>query len=137
MSEPYRGSCLCGEIVFEIDEFLPDAAHCHCRMCRKFHGADYATYASVKADKFRWLQGTDALKIYTAKNNTQRTFCEHCGSSLVFASARADGNEVEISLGTLDSDVPISPNAHIFAGYRANWSVIDDSLDCYKEGRGS
>lgn len=137
MSEPYRGSCLCGVVKFEIDEFLPQAAHCHCSMCRKFHGAAYATIAGVFRSNFRWVEGADALKGYTAENGTTRTFCSHCGSSLTFSSPRAPAEEVEIALGTMDGDVPVEPNAHIFVGSAANWTVLSNDLPQYEEGRGS
>ncbi|MDJ0760993.1 MAG: GFA family protein [Woeseiaceae bacterium] len=135
MTTPYRGSCLCGAIRFEVDEFLPESAHCHCSMCRKFHGAEYATYASIKEPHFRWTAGEDALQSYVAENGTTRQFCRHCGSSLTFSSPRASSDEVEIALATVDDDVPIRPNAHIFLNYAANWTVIDDELQCFGEGR--
>jgi len=137
MIEPYRGSCLCGAVKFEIDEFLPQAAHCHCSMCRKFHGAAYATIAGVLRSNFRWIEGVNALKGYTAKNGTTRSFCSHCGSSLTFSSPRASEEEIEIALGTLDGDVPVEPSAHIFVGSAANWTVFSDGLPRYEEQRGS
>ena len=137
MTDPYRGRCLCGTVKFEIDEFLPQAAHCHCSMCRKFHGASYATIAGVHRSNFRWLEGADALKRYTAENATTRTFCRHCGSSLTFSSPRAPEEEVEIALGAMDGDVPVVPSAHIFVGSAANWTVLNDDLPQYEEKRGS
>ncbi len=137
MSDPYRGSCLCGAVHFEIDEFSPQAAHCHCSMCRKFHGAAFATIAGVPRSGFRWTRGEDALKGYTAQNGTTRTFCEHCGSSLMFSSPRAPEDVVEIALGALDSDVPIEPSAHIFVASGANWAIVSDDLPQYEEGRSS
>jgi len=137
MTDPYRGSCLCGAVKFEIDEFLPDVAHCHCSMCRKFHGAAYATIAGVLRSSFRWLEGADALKGYTAVNGTTREFCRHCGSSLTFHSSRAPGEEIEIALGAMDGDLPVEPSAHIFVGSAASWTVLTDGLPQYEEGRGS
>ena len=137
MTDPYCGSCLCGVVKFEIDEFLPQVAHCHCSMCRKFHGAAYATLASVFHSNFRWIEGEDALKAYTAENGTTRTFCRHCGSSLAFSSPRAPEEEVEIALGAMDGDVPVVPSAHIFVDSAANWTVLSDDLPQYEERRGS
>ncbi len=137
MTDLYRGSCLCGVVRFEVDEFLPEVAHCHCSMCRKFHGASYATIASVSRSKFRWVEGEDALKGYTAENGTTRTFCNHCGSSLTFSSPRASEDVVEIALGTVDGDVAVEPDAHIFVGSGANWTVLNNGLPQYEEGRDS
>jgi len=135
MTDPYRGSCLCGVVRFEIDEFLPQVAHCHCSMCRKFHGAAYATIAGVSRSKFRWVEGENALKGYTAENGTTRTFCRHCGSSLMFSSPRAPEEVIEIALGAVDGDIPVEPNAHIFVGSGANWAMLSDDLPQYEEGR--
>jgi len=137
MTDPYCGSCLCGVVKFEIDEFLPQAAHCHCSMCRKFHGAAFATLAAVVHSNFRWIAGEDALKGYTAENGTTRTFCRHCGSSLTFSSPRGLEKEVEIALGAMDGDVPVVPSAHIFVGSAANWAVLGDNLPQYEDQRGS
>ena len=136
MTQAYMGSCLCGSVAFEVKSFDGPAAHCHCKMCRKFHGAEYATFVSVRRRAFEWLHGQDAIAEYEAANGTVRTFCRHCGSSLFFWSPRADPEFVEIALGVFDADVPVRPDAHIFVGSAANWTTIEDSLPRFLEGRG-
>lgn len=137
MTDAYRGSCLCGAISFEVDDFDGPVAHCHCKMCRKFHGAEYATFAGASRRSFRWLDGQRAVAEYRAANGTVRSFCRHCGSSLFFWSPRADPGVVEIALGVFDSDIPVVPDAHIFVGSAANWTSIEDTLPQFEEGRGS
>jgi len=137
MQGPYRGSCLCAAIHFEVDAFAPHTGNCHCSMCRKFHGAAYATIAEAHRDHFRWLNGEDALKAYTASNGITRQFCRHCGSSLTFASPNADPDLVEIALGCFDDEVPVKPDAHIFVASGASWARPDDDLPQYEAGRDS
>ena len=137
MTGPYRGSCLCGGIRFEIDEFVARTGNCHCTMCRKFHGAAYATIAEAKNNHFRWTCGESLLKGYTAENGTTRSFCSNCGSSLTFSSPNADPDLVEISLGCFDDEVPIRPDAHIFVASGAKWAAPDDDLPQYEAGRDS
>ena len=137
MPGPYRGSCLCGAVRFEVDEFLPRTGNCHCSMCRKFHGAAYATIAETTRAHFRWTSGEEALKGFTADNGTTRRFCRHCGSSLTFFSPNADPELVEISLGCFDDEVPVKPDAHIFVDSGANWAKPDDDLPQFAAGRDS
>lgn len=137
MTETYKGSCLCGEVSFEVDEIDRRAAHCHCRMCRKFHGAEHATFVGVPRRSFRWISGGDSVAEYQAPNGTIRSFCGHCGSSLLFWSPRADPEIIEVALGVLDDNVPVAPDAHIFVGSAANWTSITDDLPQFLEGRGS
>ena len=137
MSAPYRGSCLCGGIRFEVDQFAPQTGHCHCSMCRKFHGAAYATIAEAKKEHFRWVTGEHLLKAFTAGNGTTRSFCSNCGSSLTFASPNADPDLVEIALGCFDDDVPVMPDAHIYVASGAKWATPDDDLPQYEAGRDS
>jgi len=58
----YTGSCLCGLVVYEVDAIEPRMAHCHCSMCRKFHGSAYATFGKAKSQNFRWVSGEEYLK---------------------------------------------------------------------------
>ncbi len=137
MPGPYRGSCLCNAIRFEVDEFEPQTGNCHCSMCRKFHGAAFATLAEARRGNFRWIVGEELLKGYTADNGTTRSFCSNCGSSLMFASPNADPDLVEISLGCFDDEVPVRPDAHIYVASGAKWAHPEDSLPQYEAGRDS
>lgn len=84
MSAPCHGSWLGGVISFEVDEFDEHFAHSHCAMCRKFHGAGFATIAGVPRSGLRWLLGREELTEYTAVHGIVRSFCKICGSSLFF-----------------------------------------------------
>lgn len=137
MGETYRGSCLCGQIRFEVDRFIPRTGNCHCSMCRKFHGAAYATLAETEQQYFRWTAGEALLRGYTADNGTTRRFCSNCGSSLTFSSPLADPKLVEIALGAFDDEVPVAPDAHIFVASGASWARPDDDLPQYEAGRDS
>lgn len=132
---PYKGSCLCHSITFEVDVIEPNISHCHCSMCRKFHGAAFATYGIAKKGNFRWLNGEEYLSSYLAPNGTTRKFCKHCGSSLIFSQSSNPKEVVEFAFGVLDSEIPDRPEAHIFVGSKANWNTIHDDLPQYLAGR--
>ncbi|MCK4707552.1 MAG: GFA family protein [Gammaproteobacteria bacterium] len=133
-NHPYTGQCLCGSIKYQVDKIEPKIAHCHCSMCRKFHGAAFATFGEAVKKNFHWLEGKSLLKSYVASNRTTRQFCNNCGSSLTFLSP-AFPHLVEFSLGTLDSNITLKPDAHIFTGSKACWYDITDKLPQYKEWR--
>lgn len=137
MSAPYRGSCLCGAIQFEADALEREAAHCHCSMCRKFHGAPFATFGSIKRQNFRWTTGERELKTWRSAdaNKTERSFCRHCGSSLTFFSPRASGECIEMALAAFDDELPIQPDAHIFVDSGASWFDDSTPLPRYPAGR--
>ena len=123
------GSCLCGQVRYAIEDFAPHAAHCHCAMCRKFHGAAYATYGAVTRDHFTWLAGQDLVHYYRAPNATVRGFCSVCGSSLSFHTGdEAEPARFHVAFGTLDDAPSRLPDAHIHIASKASWSCIGDAL---------
>ncbi len=133
MIKLYKGSCLCGGITFEAGDLQADPANCHCRMCRKFHGAAFATLAA--AGQFHWLTGEDLVRHYKGANGTVRSFCSRCGTSLAFRSNGDADTPFEIAVSLFDEDVPIAPAANIYARYRAVWFPMDKSLPVFDEGR--
>ena len=135
MNQTYKGSCLCGAIQFEADQFESQSGHCHCSMCRKFHGAAFSTYGEVRQEHFRWTAGETLLKQFVAGNQTIRQFCSECGSSLTFASPGHETAPIEISLACFDDPVPVIPNAHIFVANAANWCLRTDALPEYEGWR--
>ncbi len=133
----YQGQCLCGSIKYEVTKIEERMGHCHCIMCRKFHGAAFATYAEAKSENFHWVSGENFIKSYVAPNGTTRKFCENCGSSLIFEMPNDDGKSVEFALSTLDTDISLKPDAHIFTKYGASWYEANDELPNHPEGRDS
>src|ERR1700730_15035090 len=77
-----RGSCLCGEVRFEIDGPLMRSSHCHCRQCQKAHGAPFRTWARVAAADFRFLAGEELVSFYESTPGTHRGLCEVCGTQV-------------------------------------------------------
>jgi len=130
-----QGSCLCNAIQYEVDKIEPQMAHCHCTMCRKWHGAAFASYGEAKPSHFRWLKGEEHLVEYQADNKTSRWFCKFCGSSILFKPSFDNGGLLEFALGTLDDAIQDKPDANIFTDFKADWFEINDDLPCYKEGR--
>ena len=114
MTRLYKGSCLCGGVRFEAGDLQTDPAHCHCSMCRKFHGAAFATLAA--ADEFR-------------------SFCSRCGTSLAFRSNDESETPYEPALSLFDEEVPVRPAAHIFTNFSATWYRVNDGLPVFGEGR--
>ena len=132
-----KGQCLCGSIKYRVDKMEPNMAHCHCKMCRKFHGAAFSTYGEVLIENFHWVEGEDFLKTYEAPNGTIRKFCNYCGSSMTFAPSGDDGSVIEFSLSTLETPIEHKPDAHMFVNSKAEWIEIDDGKPQHQEGRDS
>jgi len=135
MKNSKQGSCLCGKVRYQVTDISPRMGHCHCKMCRKFHGAAFSTFGEVSAANFEWLDGESLIKSYQGENGTIRKFCGECGSSLVFVPSKDPGEVVEFSLGTLDSNIEQTPDAHIFIANKANWFKPSDDLPQYEQAR--
>jgi hypothetical protein len=55
-----RGSCLCGDVEFEILGRLPKLYQCHCSLCRKQSGAASNAATIVDAHQMNWVKGAEA-----------------------------------------------------------------------------
>jgi hypothetical protein len=131
------GSCLCGDVRFEVEGPLEPLSHCHCSMCRKAHGAAFASFAAAPSSGFRWLSGTERIGQFTSSPGNIRQFCTRCGSSLPSDPTR--WRQVFIPLGLLDGDPKLGPLPHIFVASKAPWYEIPDAMlryDAYPPGMG-
>ena len=99
-------------------------------MCRRQHGAAFATYADFKPDDFKWILGEDLVKIYETQSGAGWCFCRECGSTLAGSDK---GKITMITLGTVEGDPGIKPEFHIFAGSKAKWYEISDDLPHFEE----
>ncbi len=120
----HSGSCFCGAVRYEIDGEIGPAYYCHCSRCRKISGSAFSANAVVTPAAFRVVHGESALKAITADNGVSRVFCAECGSSILVRQ----GDQMRLRLGTLDSELPTSPQMHIHAASKAGWFEICDAL---------
>lgn len=121
-----EGGCLCGTITWSVAGPFDTMLHCHCSMCRKEHGSLFVTFVSAPHDGFAWQSGEDAIVRYPSSEQGERPFCGTCGSPVPTV---ASGAGVAICLaGSLEGDLGITPQAHMFVGSKAPWHDILDDL---------
>ena len=121
-----EGRCLCGSLRYEADPPFQFMVHCHCSMCRKHHGASFATLVTVPPAAFRWHSGEANVGTYASSATASRAFCRVCGS--VAPHLIPAMGQVIIPAGNLDGELGIRPQLHIFAASRAPWYEITDGL---------
>lgn len=121
------GGCLCGKIRYQVNGKLSGAQNCHCEVCRKAHGAAFGTFTVARMKDFQWVSGEDELRGYHSSAGFTRQFCPHCGSQL---TTLEDWNPqgITISAGSLDDDVALTVEGHMYVGSKAKWHEICDDL---------
>jgi hypothetical protein len=108
----FTGGCLCGNVRIVASGRPDRVGLCHCLDCRKHHGALFHAYAVFRSAAVS-IDGE-------ARDYAGRSFCPRCGSS-VFARS---GDEVEVSLGTLDSPDQLRPTYELWTVRREAWLPV-------------
>ncbi|HZR34444.1 MAG TPA: GFA family protein [Nevskia sp.] len=125
MDNQYAGSCLCGAVRFEVDGVFERFYLCHCGHCRKDTGSAHAANLFSPNAVLRWLGGEDKVTRFDLPGTRHsRSFCSICGSAL--PGLQMDGQLLVVPAGSLDCEVVLKPDAHLFMASRANW---DEDLE--------
>lgn len=132
MEPIHRGSCLCGNVRYELNAELGEFGFCHCRSCRKASGTAHAANAAIDRSDFHLLGGGDTLREYESSPGKFRAFCSRCGSP-IFAYLAASRDVLRIRLGSLDTPFGKQPRAHTFVSDKASWDPIADGLPQFPE----
>jgi hypothetical protein len=121
MPETMRGSCLCGEVTYEISGNAGIFQYCHCSRCRKFTGSAHSANLFVYPEQFAWTGGKALVGTYVPEQTKYFTtsFCKKCGSSLPWHNKK--GTIVVIPAGTLDAHPGIEPLQNVFFASKAPW----------------
>jgi len=122
----FTGNCLCGDIAFEIGGKMDIVGHCHCSMCRKYHGSAFATVGTIAREDFRWVRGADRVRAYRSSAKRCRHFCPRCGS--VVPTIGAGQPFALVPVGNVAEDPENRPHLHFFTGSKAPWHNIVDDL---------
>jgi hypothetical protein len=127
------GSCLCGDVAFEVTGAPTRSANCHCTRCRRGRSAAHASNLFYPLVQFSFLRGEASITDYRVPEARffAVAFCNRCGGAAPRISR--ERGLVVVPAGILDSDPGCGPAAHIFVGSKANWFDITDSLPQYVE----
>lgn len=128
----HRGSCLCGEIRYEIEGELGNFGYCHCRSCRKASGAPHGANAPADRETVRFADRSGTLREYESSPGKFRAFCSNCGSAL-YARLTASPEILRIRLGSLDTPFEEKAKAHTWVSDKADWEDINDDLPQFAE----
>ena len=125
----FRGSCLCGEVVFEVDGPFDKFLNCHCSRCRKASGTAHSCEVIVKAAALRWLQGEARVARFDLPQarSFATAFCSRCGSPMPHLTR--SGREAIVPAGSFDQSLGAAPDRHVHWASRADWYVHGDGLD--------
>lgn len=123
-----HGSCLCGDVAFEIDGGPRNLVNCHCSRCRRSRGTAHATNFLTPMDQLRWTRGADRIRKYAVPEAKvfSTAFCERCGSLLPAPIEPISAYLVPV--GSLDTALPIKPGVNIYMDSKAEWFDITDTL---------
>ena len=125
-----QGSCLCGDVTYQISGDVGQIVHCHCETCRKAHGSAFSSVASVEDDDFE-LASTSELSSFESSTGKVRYFCSRCGRQIY---AKRDGaTHIILRLGSLDDNPITSEKSHIWVSQKASWYSINSSLAEHQE----
>jgi hypothetical protein len=103
-------------------------------MCRKQHGAAFATYGTAPRNALSISDPSGALRSFRSSKWAKRTFCSSCGSSLFF-EPDDEPDHIEVAIGTLNDEPGRSVEAHIFVRDKPAWIPILDGLPQYPASR--
>ncbi|MEL1263158.1 GFA family protein [Pseudoxanthomonas putridarboris] len=119
-----RAQCLCGRVSLEAD--LPSlwAAHCHCTLCRRAHGAAFVTWVGMEEARCRVHDAGGNLQWYASSAEGERGFCRHCGCMMLFRGTRWPG-ELHVAMAHFTTPVDRMPQVHVYWDEHVPWAAVD------------
>ena len=76
-----RGSCLCGQVKYIVEDAFDYALNCHCSNCRRATGSAFKAFAGIDRARLNLTCGADKLLIF-GQEDTHDARCAKCGSLL-------------------------------------------------------
>ena len=124
------GSCLCGNVKYEILGKIGGIVHCHCKTCRKAHGSAFSSVADVQESSFK-LFADVKLGCYESSPGKNRFFCPVCAAQLY--AKRVGTEHIILRLGSLDDDPKSKEINHIWLSQKASWYSLESKLPKHLE----
>ncbi|MCB0413562.1 MAG: GFA family protein [Bdellovibrionales bacterium] len=105
---------------FEVEGPFEHFYLCHCKYCQKDTGSAHAANLFSTKARLIWLSGEEDITSFNIPSTQHiKSFCKHCGSAT--PNVQMNGKLLVVPAGSLDTEIHISPEAHIFCSSKALW----------------
>lgn len=125
-----KGSCLCGDIQFEVKGVKPSLYQCHCSVCRKSTGSSSNTAAIVNEIEFNWIKKASDIQEFNLDSGYSVNFCGRCGSPV---PNKLRGRKLVWLPAGLLEEHGLKVTQDIFVGSKAHWDIIGGSATHHEE----
>ena len=123
MEQTWQGGCHCGAVRFEVTAEIDEVIDCNCSFCAK----KGFLHLIVEPEKFRLLQGADALVTYRFNTGTAKhTFCGTCGIH-AFYTPRSHPDKVDVNVRCIEGVDLAALKIKAFDGQ--NWEAARSTLN--------
>ena len=116
-----KGSCLCGNVEFNVTDISKNIYQCHCSLCRKQGGSASNTGKVIPLKQLEWVKGQEYVKSWVKDSGFRSDFCNNCGSPVPNPLRGLD--YYWIPVGTLE-DGPFNIVANLYSESKASWGVV-------------
>ena len=125
------GGCHCGTVRYRVTAPADEVCHCHCSICRRVHGAAFASFAIVPPGNVIITDGAEQLARYDSTPGVQRCFCPRCGAQICGDVDKLPDIRFH-TIGTLDGGAhpghAPGRERRIYVGSKMSWWQIADGL---------
>jgi hypothetical protein len=118
-----RGSCLCGQVSYQILDKPRSVFGCHCSQCRKTSGHYVA--ATQTLNENLEVKGHENITWYQSSDVAKRGFCKTCGSQLFWA--RLISNHTSVMAGTIDGDTGLKMERQLHPESKGDYYTLPDA----------
>lgn len=127
MKDSHAGSCLCGQVKYKVEGSFESFYLCHCKHCQKDTGSAHAANLFSTTAKLVWTSGEDQIQTFNlpATRHT-KSFCKECGAAV--PGLQMDGKLLVVPAGSVDTQVMLKPDAHLFCSSKASWENNLESI---------
>ncbi|MEM8755331.1 MAG: GFA family protein [Pseudomonadota bacterium] len=110
--ETRSGACYCGKVRARVSGAPVSTGWCHCRSCRRWHGAPMIVWGAWASDN---VEIVGDVRHSTADPGSERLVCASCGGAV---ANRKPAWGVTLFYGDFFDGPPLKPDHHVHYGER-------------------
>jgi hypothetical protein len=127
----FKGSCACGNVIFQCDSEVLGFSACHCTICQQVSGGPYLAFIDFNTADITWTKEPD---MWRAGELAERGFCMNCGS-VVSMRYLMQTHRISVTCGMIEDKSKLPKiQQHIFLKEKAPYFVLaDDGAERHDE----